>query len=229
VAPANSRVDIYSSEPSLHFGFLMGKGFPEIEEIMAAYKAYAHQVGRVVFAWNALQETLSKLFDVIVGGDSRINRAIWHKLLSDKTQREILRAAIDAIEPPQEHKWEKRLPNARKELIWLLREATKAGELRNDAIHAPCDFAFNVKDGQQLSIIQAAPHSGNPRAKKLKNKVLLDEFEHYTRVAATLNHYAWGAYRALTDNSVSWPDKPLLPTLGQNRSRKGLRPGTMRR
>lgn len=82
---------------------------------------------------------------------------------------------------------------------------------RNDALHTPFTFMIDA-DGPQLASKWISRHT---RAKKLKDKDLLKEFECYARMANVLARYVWRISVALRDPSVlAWPKQPDLPKLG---------------
>ena|SRR5258708_375181 len=60
------------------------------------FEPYVLALGKVAHAWNYLQEALALLFCTITGMDESIALAIWHSTTNDRTQREMLRAAIGA-------------------------------------------------------------------------------------------------------------------------------------
>lgn len=171
-------------------------------EVEEAYAAYALALGTVVHSSNSFHETLARLYWHLVGGDLRTSNAVWHSSQNDRAQRQMLRAALGS---KPEHLWERRLPNARKDLEWLITQAEKASNQRNDAVHAPCLFSFEARE------VVAIPFSLNQRALNLRNKKLIKEFELYSGVFGMLNTFALQASMALGSNGASWPDRPHLP------------------
>jgi len=81
--------------------------WPTLEEATAAFEEYALAVGKVAYAWNYLHERLGELFVVVSGAKQSVALAIWYSTKSDRTQRDMLRAAVNAIPS----RWEK-LPKA---------------------------------------------------------------------------------------------------------------------
>jgi hypothetical protein len=183
---------------------------PSEEQLEKAYNEYALALGLVVHSSNRLQETLARLFRTIVGGDSRIVDAVWHSSKSDAAQRDMFRAALQGC---TRHKWETRLPAARDDLIWLIIESDKFANKRNDAVHAPCLFTAIGT----LAEVVAQQDTLNQKAKNLRDKKLLEEFQLYTKIACVLDSFATKAKAALVHHTVSWPEKPLMPTRGQLR------------
>jgi hypothetical protein len=186
----------------------------ELDAARAAFNPYFAAVGNVVHAWNHLQEELAILFCVVTGLDDTIGLAIWHSTTSDRTQRDMLRAAVSAEAAHED--WTAKFPNAKDQVDWILGEANKIADRRNDAIHAPCSVTL----GGDFEIL---PFSffGNPRAKKLQKKRILDEFEWYAKSAAALKDYVAAIEYAIADAARPWPDRPRMPVLEHLRDNKG--------
>jgi hypothetical protein len=95
---------------------------------------YALEIGQLTRARNALHDTLGEIFTQIVSpSNANVSRAIWYSIMSDKTQRDILKAAYlawGAIDP-------KKHPKAKEDIKWLIKTVDNLGFQRNDAIHAP--------------------------------------------------------------------------------------------
>jgi hypothetical protein len=176
---------------------------PTEAEIAKGYDDYARALGLLVHASNSLQDYLGKLYNQIVKGDTRIAQAVWHVINSDRTQRAILRAALNSV---PEHIWEKRLPKARKEIDWLICEADDIANDRNVAVHTPCVY----RAGEVRSEVHPL-HALSQVSKQLANKHVIDEFEFFTKTAEGLTEFAIGAIHALAFNSASWPEKPKPP------------------
>jgi hypothetical protein len=66
---------------------------PTREKMDEAIDTYARSVGRVSGAWNYLHWTLG-LFAVVIGGDAEPVLAAWRSVENDRSQREMLHAAI---------------------------------------------------------------------------------------------------------------------------------------
>jgi hypothetical protein len=60
------------------------------------FEEYAMALGKVAHAWNTLQESLGELFVAITQLDQKVGFGIWYSTHSDRAQREMLRAAIEA-------------------------------------------------------------------------------------------------------------------------------------
>ncbi len=62
-----------------------------------AFEPLALALGQLALSWNDLHETLAIVFCSVMGGGSTTHLlAIWHALTSDRAQREILKAAVNA-------------------------------------------------------------------------------------------------------------------------------------
>ena len=186
---------------------------PTADEITQTFEPYTKALGQVAHAWNYFQETLGRLFAVVIDLDDSVALPIWYSTTSDRAQREMLKAACRATLG----NWEQKFPRFEADITWLLNKANAVAEQRNDAIHAPCGIAQNP-DGIEIA---PAYFGGNPRALRLKDKSILKEFALYEASAETLSKYSKGMFNALVSPSSTWPDRPLMPTLGQSKTRKG--------
>jgi hypothetical protein len=183
--------------------------WPRPEELTEAFESYATAVGRVAYAWNYLHEKLGSLFVTVTGLEAgrHIALAIWYSPASDRSQREMLTAAIKAS---PETRWLPRLPTARADLIWLMKEADRLAGRRNDAVHAPCAMSINPSEDVRAEM-SAAFYSGHDRAKNLIGKDLIVEFDWLERSAETLSRFTISATNALGTVNFPWPDKPEMP------------------
>ncbi|MBV8323040.1 MAG: hypothetical protein JO049_20530 [Hyphomicrobiales bacterium] len=186
----------------------------QIDAASAAFESYFNAVGKVVHAWNHLHEELGKLFCHVAGINEGLGMATWHSSTNDKAQRLMLEAAI--TERSHDPDWSDDHPGAEKGIRWILHKANDMGEKRNTAIHAPC----SIIAGEQELEIFAYSFSQNPRAKKLRGKDILAEFDWYERSADALRRHVRDAQMALWDAHVPWPDKPRMPVLELGPARK---------
>src|SRR5215207_9637066 len=177
----------------------------QIEAATKRFEPYLTALGSVANAWNHLHEELGLLFCYVSGLDTTMGMNIWHSLKSDRSQRDLLDAAIKTR--AEDEDWAKQFPKARESIDWMLTKIHKFAERRNDAIHAPC--SIGIGDDQ----FEIVPHSffGNPKAKRLRGKDILTEFDWYTDYTDALRRYAQSLQPALGTVGYSWPDKPLLP------------------
>lgn len=188
--------------------------FPSQEDIDAAnatLQPYLLALGKVANSWNHLHEELGKVFCALTGLDISVGMAIWHSLKSDRSHRDILEGALKSRAADEE--WTQQNPNAVKGITYLLNKVQELASKRNNAIHAPCDALPSGEDFE----IKPITFFGNKLAKNLIGKDILKEFQWYEKTADALLGHAWGVRFAL-DSHGTWPDKPDLPTLGQEDS-----------
>ncbi len=184
----------------------------------AKFKPYVIALGQVALAWNDLQESLAELFwttmnnDIPQPGDAFDYQAlhVWHSIKSDRSQREMLKAAVDSSSP----KWSR--TEFRKDVKWLLKEATKIEDARNDAVHSPLiavDNSFYNLVFKKKEPVAPAWNSFNPRAAKLRKKEnLLNEFRYCRDASIVISDFARDVHRALINPQLPWPDRPRLPS-----------------
>ncbi len=179
---------------------------PSDREAERIFKPYAIEIGKLVYSWNRLQERLARLFVLVCGRtDYRIAAAVWYSSNSDLSQRKML-AAVAEITKFKNSK-------AQAEITWLVGHINNTlADKRNDVIHTPFVLLTNAL-GTTLS---SDLISENPRARKLLKKELLKEFAWYQRTAEVLSIYVTQIHTAIAmPEQNAWPDRPLLPTLGQ--------------
>ena len=184
---------------------------PSIEDIRRAFDPYVAAVGRVAHAWNYLHEKLGQLFVAVTGADRGIILAVWYSTPNDRAQRRMLRAAINASAAD---KWEPRLPTARDDLLWLVKEADELAGARDNAVHVPCSTYTDSKGTGMF----AAFFNGHPRARKLIGKKLIDEFLWCEECAEVLSRFSMRAEAALAPQQYPWPNKPDIPTRERKRT-----------
>ncbi|MEJ0093094.1 MAG: hypothetical protein WDN46_06600 [Methylocella sp.] len=191
---------------------------PTARQIDNAFAPYALEIGRLTRAWNGLHNMLGEIFSRIISRNNvNISRAIWHSLMSDKTQRDILKAAYQAPGAIDS----KVHPKAIADLKWLIKNVDDLGFRRNDAIHAPMLVGKYMRTGEMVVLPDI--YAGNPRAIKLHEKELLLELRWYRMCADTLAKFAGVIWFHLGRDKGSWPERPLLPTLGQGQTDRASR------
>ncbi|HWX76078.1 MAG TPA: hypothetical protein VNY32_01305 [Candidatus Acidoferrales bacterium] len=141
---------------------------PLDEQLEDAFAPYITAAGQVVHHWNQLQERLGKLFAAVTG-KGKVALAIWYAPLSDRTQRDMLTAAIKQT---SDDEWNRYSSTAKADILALVSEADSIADRRNDAIHAPVSLAINKR---KLVVIPIYFH-GNRRALKLRDKDIITEF-----------------------------------------------------
>jgi hypothetical protein len=157
---------------------------------------------------------MGRLFVQIVGGHDRdVTLGVWYSSYSDRSQRQMLEAAIKASS--RDTAWERLPTNAKDDLLWLMDGANDFARIRNEAIHAPCSLIVD----EQGSAMAANIMSGHRRAKSLTGKQVLTEFDRLERYAEALARFTYGAWLAMTSDNATWPQKPSAPN---RRPRKEL-------
>jgi hypothetical protein len=183
------------------------------EAVETAFGEYQLAVGKVAHAWNVLHESLGVLFVTVSAADKvpawaepRVALAIWYAAKSDRVQRDMLRAAVNA----NSRRWEK-LPKALDDLKWLLDRCDELAEHRNNAVHAPCAVYIGGNDPPEMGPAYFAAQ--NPRAKNLVGKELLVEFAWCERYAQTLREFIQRLENSIRlPDRYPWPDRPSKPT-----------------
>jgi hypothetical protein len=183
----------------------------------SAFRPYVIALGQVALAWNDLQESFAGLFWTAMlskrprEGDTFDYAAlnVWHAIRADRSQRQMLRAAVN--NSPID--WQR--PTLKDDVKWMLKEADKIEDTRNDAIHSPLFAVDNSLYGMTSTSnepIAPAWWLFNPRAAKLsKRQNLLHEFRYCRDAAIVLSDYARGIDRALINPQRPWPDRPRMP------------------
>lgn len=179
--------------------------YPSDDEARIAFEDYALAVGKVSFAWNFLHERLGRLFATVCGGARNIHLGVWYSTESDRAKQHMLMAAI--VGRTDWPKWVS--PERKGDLESLAAAAIKLGEDRNNAIHAPCILSTDA-DGTKMV---AAPdfYSPHGRAKKMRGKALLIEFDYLERWTESLSRFSDRLESALLSETAPWPDRPAKP------------------
>lgn len=183
---------------------------PSENTIDNAFAPFAMEIGKLTRSWNILQENLGEIFAQIVNDTNHnIPLAVWYSTHNDRAQREMLRRAYASFGAINN----RRHPMAKEDIKWLLDRCDSLADQRNDALHAPLMLA--ISESNKTIEVMPAYFLGNPRALKLKNKNILEELRWYRESAETLREYALSIGFYLGQDGTSWPEKPLMPTLGQ--------------
>jgi len=170
-----------------------------------AYEPYAAEMGHANIAWNRLQENLGNLFGVLLGSKHKeVAASIWYATTNDRLVRDILAAVAQTK------------LRRRKELLedveWLLARTDAIAEDRNNVIHSPLILARLL--GPSLFALPDY-FSGHKRAKKLKNKDLIDEYKELGERATKLCEFANALVQHIHKSSLPCPERPggpLFPT-----------------
>jgi hypothetical protein len=190
---------------------------PSQEQLQSEFTPYAVELGLLVYSWNRLQDALLRLFSILLGPHSlSLAGAIWYAINSDRTQRQMLLNAVKVATLSDER--------AREDIKWIIDHAERFEDRRNNAIHSPLTFMTD-HSGTTLT---SAWFTGHPRAKKLRDKNLLEEFRWYGETAAVLATFAIRIYHRLAQHDTlknePWPERPQLPQLRQSEPRKAAPP-----
>lgn len=175
---------------------------PEMLEEL--FQPYGLELGKLVYSWNKIQESLSRIFSQIVDAKHpNVATAIWHSTPSDLQQRKMLRSALSMFD---------RKSSPASEIIWILDSIDHSlAHKRNDAIHAPLVF---ITDALGTTLGPDRFTSDNPRAKALLGKDLLAEFKWYHETCDVLTRYARAISQSIRDpDRHSVPERPKLPLL----------------
>ncbi len=179
--------------------------FPTDDELEKLLEPTAMELGKLVFAYNRMQDKLGLLYWAILGKEhSKLAAKNWHEQRSDGLQRKLLREAAATKIWPEDFV----ATNIQQDIEWLLDEAKIMGEQRNDAMHASYVMLTN-----ELGSVPASNFfSGNPRAKNLAGKNLLTEFLRYRKRAEALAGYARTMHYHIlfTDQYLHKPERPHL-------------------
>jgi hypothetical protein len=185
---------------------------PQSEQTMdRPFAPFAIEIGELTRSWNILQENLGEIFAWIVNDSNpNIPLAVWYSTQNDRAQRDMLRRAHASFGAINNRKH----PKAKEDIKWLLDRCDSLADQRNDALHAPLMLAIS-ESNKTIEVIPAY-FLGDPRAIKLKNKNVLEELRWYRQSAETLRQYALSIVSHMKADGKSWPERPLMPTLGQN-------------
>ena len=170
-----------------------------------AFRPYAIAIGEVAL--------LGRLFWTVSGPTRYIALAVWYSIKVDRAQRDMLRAAAQAAYANSS------TAKALEDIEWILSEANKIEDLRNDALHSPV-ILFGNKTKQDPV---PADHFGHIRAKKLSEKDFLKEFRRFRDTATTLRDFAAKIDMAIAAPHRGWPKTPRLPIRGETRRHSKLR------
>ena len=140
------------------------------DAVEAAFEEYYLAVGKVAQVRGTLCTNTSGSFSsppvaLTCGREQRrwVALAIWYSVKSDRAERDMLRAAVNA----NSGRWEK-LPKALDDFNWLLDRCDELAEHRNDAVHAPCSIYIGSEPNPWMGPAYFA--AGNPRVKNLGPK-----------------------------------------------------------
>jgi hypothetical protein len=181
------------------------------------FRPIAIELGWLAYEWNRLQEALAELFSDFVSKDNLpMGFAVWYSVPSDRTQRDMLRAALEIAYQKSSPK-----PQPYSEIVWILGELNSLAGKRNTALHVPLIFVTDV----MLDEVEILPKYffGNPHARQLSGKELIEEFKWYRGHLSRLAHFAEALHYAVTFPDYALPERPQLPPRGRYQSHKARR------
>lgn len=195
------------------------------------YKPYALAIGQIALAWNDLHEKLGEIFVCILDGidnietdDERLEQlaAVWSSANNDRAKRNILEALLATAST----KDTTARPRMVEDVRWLLKEANKLEDVRNDVVHSPLlwlgytQILAKFVRGEGLTIVPNVT-LGNTRAVKLAKKDLrrhlIVDFRWARNAILVLRNYAHDLRLALLIDGRAWPGRPRLPNRGQRK------------
>ena len=178
------------------------------------FEPYAREIGFLLRNWNDMQERLADLFSTLVSPhDLSLARAVWYAIPNDRWQRQMLKTVSDHLFQSDsiDHQ------TFRAEIDWIIEKANSLGGQRDAAAHAPVGMLLD----EPYEFI-AAQLRGNPAAKRLAGKRLIDEFRLCRRRAIVLRDHA----ATMTDyfregiGRWTWPKRPEWPSSQRSRVEK---------
>ena len=190
--------------------------------------AYYTAVGRSATEWNSLHDLLCNLLRNIVEPlphalpDKSPVIAMWNSLHSDRSQRNLLKAAAKAsLENDQN------LPKAWVDIDWLIKSIEPIAVSRNTIIHAPVGLVAHVTVGEpeKSEVVLQGIDFVNKHARHLnKNQGLMHLLDITTKTTLKLSWFAAGVSNAISSfranqlhaqiERSTWPDRPKLPNRG---------------
>jgi hypothetical protein len=181
-----------------------------IEDVM---RPYHEEIGNLVVDWNTMQDAFCRLFCALMETDDyRKPLAIWHSLGNDRSQRELVKRIAPHCSLIEKDK------KAIEQIEWAVRNALGLGDNRDDAVHSPYVI---VMAGE----IRLEPYDtfGHPRAKGLKDKELISEFQRIRENIRRMVFFVYKLEQYLVDLKFknappTLPDKPFLPSREQKKT-----------
>jgi hypothetical protein len=106
------------------------------------------------------------------------------------------------------------------DIEWVLNQADKIEDLRNDALHSPV-----ILLGTKAKARPAPNHYfGHVRARKLSERDFIAEFRRFRATATKLRDFVGRLDLALLNYpNGSWPSRPSLPTRSENKGPRNRR------
>ncbi len=179
------------------------------------YQSTLMLVGKCVYEWNQLHESMGLLLSRIVAPNEPWSKpllAMWNSLQSDRAQREMLLAASNATFPKKAER--KTSPCPREDIAWLVNKTNHLSDDRNNIVHAPLTV-LSQAEGKIVNKVVPNTFFDNPRASKLSQHDLEARLTWVTTTSRALTFYARRLDWGLASGLQSWPAKPQLTKAGQ--------------
>jgi hypothetical protein len=167
------------------------------------FAPYAMALGQFALAWNDLLHYMSTLFSIATlerapqAGDAvnYVPTYIWHAIKSDRSQRDMLLAAIQHSKLSVGN----RLAEDGK---WLCDRINSLEDRRNDILHSP----FILVNSR----VVPNTFGKNPRAQKLASaENLLEEVKSAGNTAVGLADFSSRLVTSLLNPRAPWPERPI--------------------
>lgn len=180
------------------------------------FRPYVTAIGQAALQWNLLHEALAVLFMVIIKGD-HVGQylGIWAAVSSDRSKRDMLKAAIaDVWVHPDAREERARLDIAKAKIKDLLGAIDGLEEVRNNVVHAPLQFERNaLRD--DFGSVSPFTFLSNARARKLESRHLMSEYRWCRDYALILGRFALDISDCISERTTTWPETPRPPNRGQ--------------
>jgi len=175
------------------------------------FRPYVLAIGQVALAWNDLHEELAMLFVTMNGGGwIEPHLGIWNSASMDRARRAMIRGLNANYTAREKAEFPRRQP----EINWLLAEAEKLENDRNNIIHSPLFLVRGGGIAAGYTGQAALPHTlgRNIRALNLSEKRdLLSYFRGCRNAALMLRDFTHHLKRAISASGAPWPRRPVLP------------------
>ncbi len=177
-------------------------------------KPYATAIGEAALAWNALQDEMAAMFWMLLGQDKgREALAVWNVVENDRLQRKML-CELARITLLEKEECDAKQKQKMDDVKWLLTEANKLSDSRNDILHSPLLSLTDIAD-EKSSSVSPLTINRNPRAIKLSKKDLMSEIHWCRDTATVLLTYCQSLKFRVIYGADPWPARPQLPNRGQ--------------
>jgi hypothetical protein len=138
------------------------------------WRPYVLVIGQLALAWNAFHESLAGIFYLLLSRQSELHEdededrdqrpiALWASANFGRAKRQMLKAVVET----ERDEITKAFPGLKDDLLWILAQADKLEDSRNNSVHYPLiDAGFSLIPGWVIPNLLY----GNERAKRLVPK-----------------------------------------------------------